>query len=110
MQQLVQLQRVQPLFRSLGIRSYAISGSSLQNSKLIAKQLGVTIPMIHDTGFRLGKMFGVYGGSTMPMDTHSIFVINRQGQAVLAVQSPRTMHVSMSRVLKAARKAVSTGK
>ena len=100
------MQHAQALFQSLEIKTYAISGSSLPHDEILARQRHLTIPLIQDAGFHLGHVFGVYGGASMPMDTHAIFVINPRGTIVFAAESPHTMHIAMTRVIAAARQAV----
>jgi peroxiredoxin len=100
------LQQAQALFHSRGVKTYAVSASSLPHDKILARQRHLTIPLIHDGGFHLGQRFGVYGGTSMPMDTHAIFVINPWGTIVFATVSPHTMHIAMTRVMAAVRQAL----
>ncbi|PSR24220.1 MAG: hypothetical protein C7B47_15385 [Sulfobacillus thermosulfidooxidans] len=55
----------------------------------------------HTTRFWPGN-----GTSPFPMDTHAIFVINPRGTIVFAMVSPHTMHIAMTRVIAAVRRAL----
>ncbi|AUW92680.1 hypothetical protein BXT84_00840 [Sulfobacillus thermotolerans] len=66
------------------MKTYAISGSSLPHDKILAGN----------------------GTSPFPMDTHAIFVINPRGTIVFAMVSPHTMHIAMTRVIAAVRRAL----
>ena len=69
---------------SAGSRVVAVSTDSLQSSESLASQLQLAFPILEDRDHLLGSAFDVYrlpGGMDMgPVDSHSIFVINRSGQ------------------------------
>ena len=100
----MQLQRAQPRLQALGVATYAISGSPLAADREIARGDRLTFPLIWDPQFRIGRRYGVYGGTAMPMDRHAIFVVNTRGHIVFRAE-PSNMHVPLSGILRAARHA-----
>lgn len=104
MAQLVQLQQMQSKLQALGVKTYAISGSTLVADRHLVRQNGITLPIIWDRQFRIGRRYGVYGGPQMPMDVHAIFVVNGHGQVIFAAR-PTDMKVSRSAIWHAAQQA-----
>jgi len=90
---------------SAGSRVVAVSSDSLQSSESLASQLQLAFPILEDRDHLLGSAFDVYrlpGGMDMgPVDSHSIFVINRSGQIAWKQLAPDTMHVSIEEVIAA---------
>ncbi len=104
MTQLVQLQQMQSQLQALGVRTYAISGSTLAADYNLTHQEDISLPMIWDRHFQIGRRYGVYGGPRMPMDAHAIFVVNARGHIVFEAK-PSDMNVPQSAIWQAAQRA-----
>lgn len=77
----------------------------LATSQSLAAQLHLGFPILEDTGHALGSAFGVFRLPGMmdmgPVDSHSIFVIDRSGRVRWKRLAPDTMHVPVDAVLEA---------
>jgi peroxiredoxin len=80
----------------------------LEYSKQVADEHEITLPIMHDPNHQLGSKYGVYnvpGGMDMgPVDTHSIFVIDKEGTIRWSEISPHQMYVPLDSILKEVKK------
>jgi peroxiredoxin len=101
----VELQAALPQIRRRGGQVVGVSVDSIRTSKSLVAQLHLGFPLLEDRGHALGSAFGVFrlpGGMDMgPVDSHSIFVIDRSGEIRWKQLAPDTMHVPVDAVLAA---------
>ncbi len=87
----------------LGGRVVAASVDSLSVSRSVASEIDLGFPILEDRNHELGSAFGIFklpGGMDMgPVDSHSIFVIDRTGHVRWKQLAPDTMHVPVDAVL-----------
>lgn len=81
----------------------AVTTDPLVFSQQTAAAYGIRFPILYDPNHAVGSLYRVYhvpGGMDMgPVDTHSIFVIDKQGRIRWEKISAQQMHVSVRAVL-----------
>lgn len=108
-QQLTALQSQLPAITSAGGRVVAVSTDPLATSRSLDAQLHLGFPILYDQNHALGAAFRVFdlpsGMNMGPVDSHSIFVLNRAGKVSWKELAPDTMNVPVDQVVTAVRAA-----
>ena len=103
----MELQANSAEIQRLGGRIVAASVDPLSVSRSVSDEIGLGFPILEDRNHELGSAFGIFklpGGMDMgPVDSHSIFVIDRAGHVRWKQLAPDTMHVPIDAVLAALR-------
>jgi peroxiredoxin len=80
----------------------------LQFSEEIAKEQNIEIPIMYDLNHEVGSKYGVYnvpGGMDMgPVDTHSVFVIDKEGTIQWSEISIQEMYVPLDSIVEEVKK------
>jgi peroxiredoxin len=80
----------------------------LEQSVKAAEENDIQYPIMYDPNHQLGSKYGVYnvpGGMDMgPVDTHSIFIIGKNGTIQWSEISPHKMYVPLDSILEELRK------
>ena len=79
--QLVELQEASDRFESQGIAVVALSVQDVETSQELAERLGLTVPILADTGATVARSFGIYDapGTMGPFSTRSFWLIDKKG-------------------------------
>lgn len=80
----------------------------LQFSEEVAKTQNIDVPIMYDPNHEVGSKYGVYnvpGGMDMgPVDTHSVFVIDKEGTIQWSEISIKDMYVPFDSIVKEVKK------
>jgi peroxiredoxin len=106
--QLVELNENLSAFEKEGAVVIAAVTDPLEYSKKTAQENNIQFPIMYDPNHQLGSKYGVYnvpGGMDMgPVDTHSIFLIDKEGVVRWYEISPHEMYVPLDSILKELKK------
>lgn len=68
-------------FAKLDTQVVAATVQSMEITEPLAQKLGITYPIMTDTDHKVSEAYGVYNlpGGMGPLSTHSMFLIDKQG-------------------------------
>jgi peroxiredoxin len=105
--QLQQLQQQLPALRAEGARVVAATMDPIEISSSVARQLGLSFPILEDQDHLLGSAFGTYeaSGHMGSVDQHSVVVLDVSGKVTWRDLAGATMYVSPEDILRAVKAA-----